>query len=126
MITGSFFFNIQSCEYYTTPKGEHKKTRILRKWYITFYRKQRELLHIRRCIHLVDKVSPTFRKQKNGINNATVTQWRTGTHLFPVKVWADIATRLDLYLGLLYDTPMNTVWVENHKTTIKSQMKPNH
>ena len=38
------------------------------------------------------------------------------------EVWADIVTRLDSYPGSSEDTPVNTVWVENHKTTITSQM----
>ena len=67
-------------------------------------------------------MSSTFRTQKNGVKNVTVTQWRTGKHLCPVRIWADIITRLDSYPGTLYDTPVNTVWVENHKTTITSQM----
>ena len=86
------------------------------------YRKQRKLLHGIDCIHLVYKVSPTFRTQKNGVKNATVTHWRMGKHLFRVQVWADIFTRLDFYPGLSDNTPVNTVWLENHKTAITSQM----
>ena len=65
---------------------------------------------------------PASRMQKNGVKNATVTQWRTGKHICPVQVWADIVTRLDSYPVLSDDTPVNTVWLENHKTTIMSQM----
>ena len=68
---------------------------ILRKGNIKLYRKRRKLLYIIRRLHLAEKMSPTFRMQKNGVKNATVTQWRTGKHLFPVQFWVDIATRLD-------------------------------
>ena len=84
---------------------------ILRKGNIKLYRKRRKLLYIIRRLHLAEKMSPTFRMQKNGVKNATVTQWQTGKHLFPVQVWADIVTRLNLYPGSSDNTPMNTVWV---------------
>ena len=61
--------------------------------------------------------------QKNGVKNATVTQWRMGKHLCPMQVWADIVTILNLYPGKSDNNPVNTVWVENHKTTITPQMK---
>ena len=86
---------MQSCEYSTTPKWENKKTHILWKGDIRFYRKRRDLPHISGCLHLADKVSLKLRTQKNGAKNAIVTQWRTGKHLFPVQFWVDIATRLD-------------------------------
>ena len=56
------------------------------------------------------------------LKNSTVTQWDMGKHLFPVQVWEDIITRLDLYPGSSYDTPVKPVWVENPKKTITSQM----
>ena len=85
--------------------------------------KKRKLIHRSDCKHLKEMISTKFRTQKSGIKNATVTQWRTGKHLCLVQVWADIVTRLESYLGPSDDTPVNTVWVENHKTTITSQMK---
>ena len=84
--------------------------------------KRSELPHSSRCTHLEDKFSPTFRTQNNGFKNARVTQWRTWKHLFPVQLWADIVTILDLYPGSLDNTPVNTVWMEKHKTTITSQI----
>ena len=84
--------------------------------------KRSELPHSSRCTHLEDKFFPTFRTQNNGFKNARVTQWRTWKHLFPVQLWADIVTILDLYPGSLDDTPVNTVWMEKHKTTITSQI----
>ena len=99
LITGAFFWGKRPCEYSTTPKGDHKRTHILRKRETKFYRKRRKIPHIRGCIQLADKVFPTLWTQKNGVKNATVTQWRTGKHLCPVQVWADIVTRLDSYPG---------------------------
>ena len=82
------FFGMHSCEYSTTPKGEDKRTHILQKGDIRFYRKRRELSHDSGILHLADKVSPTFCTQKNGVKNAAVTQWRTTTTLCPVHIWA--------------------------------------
>ena len=67
-------------------------------------------------------MSPPFMTQKNGVKNATVTQWRTGKYFFPVQVWVDIVIRLGSYPGSSDNKPVNTVWVEKHKRTITSQM----
>ena len=72
LIPGAFFFGMRSCEYSTTPKRDNKRTRILQKRDIRFYRKRRELSHDSGIFHLSDKVSPTFRTNKNGFKNATV------------------------------------------------------
>ena len=85
--------------------------------------KRRELLHISGCIHLADKVSPKFITQKNGFKHGTVTKWRTRKHLCLVQVLADIIKRLESYPGTSYDTPVNTVWVDDHITTITPQTK---
>ena len=95
LIAGVFFFGIQSCEYSTTPKGENKCTHILQKEDIHFYIKLRELTHDSGILHLDDKVSPIFRTQRNGVKNATLTQWHTNTNLFPVLIWAETIIRLD-------------------------------
>ena len=81
LIAGTLFFNMWSCVYLTTPKGEEKKGVVLWNVNIRFYRKIFKLIHNSGQIHLVDKISPTFRTQKNGIKNATVTQWWTGKQL---------------------------------------------
>ena len=86
---------MQSCEYSTTTKGEDKRTRILKKGDIHFYRKRRELSHDSGTLHLADKVSLKFRTQKNGVKNATVTQWRTAKTLCLVRIWAEIIILLD-------------------------------
>ena len=116
---------MHSFEYSTTIKGEDKCTRILQKEDIHFYRKYRELSHDSGILHLADKVSPTFLTQKNGVKNATGTQWRTTTTLCPVHIWAEIIIRLDSYSGTTSDKTVNTVWVERHKTTITPQMATN-
>ena len=88
LIAGEFFFGMRSCEYSTTPKGEDKFTRIFQKGDICCYRKRKELSHNSRTPQLADKVSPEFCTQKNGVKNATVTQWRTTKTLCPVRIWA--------------------------------------
>ena len=37
----------------------------------------------------------------------------TGKSLFPVKIWDGIITGMDLYLGTIYKTKVNTVKVDN-------------
>ena len=83
--------------------------RILQKGDISFYRKGRDLSYDSGTLHLADKVSLKFRTPKNGVKNATVTQWRTATTLYPVRIWAEIIIRLDSYSGKKRDTPVNTV-----------------
>ena len=58
-----------------------------------------ELSHNSEILHLADKVSQTFRIQKNGVKNATVTQCRTLTTLLPMHIWEEIIVRLDSYSG---------------------------
>ena len=119
ILLSSFSDAVQRNQFGTTRKH------ILQKGDIHFYRKRRELSHNSGILHLADKVSPIFRTQKNGVKNSTVTQWRTTTTLCPVYIWAEIIIRMDSYSGTTRDTPVNTVWVERHKTTINSQMTTN-
>ena len=72
---------------YNSLKGVQTHTHPSERGY-TFYRKRRELSHDSGILHLANKVSMIFRTQENGINNATVTQWRTSTTLCPVCIWA--------------------------------------
>ena len=81
LIAGAFFFGMRSCEYSTTNKGEDKRTRILQKGGIRFYRKCRELSHDSGILHLADKASLKFRTQKNGFKKSAVTQWQTSKTL---------------------------------------------
>ena len=86
LIAGAFFFGMQSCKYSTTPKGDVKRTCILQKGCIQFYRKLRDLSQDSGILHLENKVSPKFRTKKNGAKSATVTQWKTITNLCPVRI----------------------------------------
>ena len=115
----SFSASVQRNQFGTTRK------RIRQKGGIRFYRKRGEISHDSGILHLAYKVSPIFRTQKNGVKNATVTQWRTTTTLCPVHIWAEIIIRLDSYSRTTSDTPVNTVWVERHKTTATSKMTTN-
>ena len=111
LVVGAFFFGMRSCEYSTIPKREDKRTRILQKGDIRFYRKCRKLFCNSGTLRLANKVFLKFRKQKNGVKNATGTQWWTATTLCPVHIWAEIIIRLDSCSGTTCDTPVNTVWV---------------
>ena len=90
---------------------------------ICFYRKCRKISYNSGILHLFNKVSPELRTQKNGVKNATVTQWRTNTTLCPVCIWVEIIIWLDSYPGRTCDTPVNTVSVEHQKTEMTSHMK---
>ena len=95
LITGAFFFGMRYCKYSTTPKVEDKRTRILQKGDIRFFRKRCELSHVIEILSMTNKVSPTFYTQKN----ATVTQWRTTKTLCLVRIWEKIIIRLYSYPG---------------------------
>ena len=68
ILLSSFAASVRQNQLGTTSKC------ILQKGDISFYRKHRELSHGIGILHLADKVSPTFRTQKNGVKNTTVTQ----------------------------------------------------
>ena len=118
LIAGAFVFGVCSCEYSTTPKGEEKQTHILKKGNIRFYRKRCKLTHNIGCIHLEDNVYPTLSAHENEKKNAVVTKWRTGKLIYLVHIWDNITTIMNVYPRTSGDTPLNTVWLENHKTTI--------
>ena len=122
LISIDFFFGIIPCKYSTTLKGYYKWTRILWKGGINFYRKQWDLKNSSGQIQLAQKVSLTFRTHKMGVKNATVTQWRTCKHLCPVRIWTNIIPILKSYPGTSDKSPIDTLWVENFRTSTTSQM----
>ena len=69
-------------------------------------------MHSNVRIHMEDKVYLMLWEQKIGIKNLTVTQWQTGKHLLPERIWSDIITILDSYPGTSYKSPINTVWAK--------------
>ena len=74
LIAGEFLSGMRSCEYSNIPKGEDKRTQILQKENIQFYRKRRELPHESGILHLSNKVFPAFLTEKIDFKNTTVTQ----------------------------------------------------
>ena len=90
LISGAIFLGMRSCKYLSNPKGEAKQTRILRKGDIRFYIKRCKLAHNSGCIYIEGKFSPTFGAYKNGVKNATLSQWRTVEFLCPLQIWAGI------------------------------------
>ena len=81
--------------------------------------------HSSSSIHLEEKLYQTFTTHKNGVINVTETQCWTGKHLCLVQFWANIITMLESYPVTSYNTPVNTVWLKNHRTTIITQMTEN-
>ena len=82
ILVSSFAASVQQNQFGTTRK------RILQKGDICFNRKLREISHDSGILHLADKVSLKFHTQKNGVKNATVTQWQKTTTLCLVYIWA--------------------------------------
>ena len=72
---------MRTYEYLTTHKGEEKRTCILQKEEIQFYRKRDSGI-----LHQADKVCLEFSTQKNRVKNATVTQWQTDKTLCLVRI----------------------------------------
>ena len=120
LIAGAFFLACDHASIPQPPKGGISEHASCGRGGIKFYRKRRKIPHSSGHLHLADKVSLLFRTQKNGVKNSTVNQWRTWKHLCIVQLWVYIVTRMDLYPGSSDDTPVNTVWVENHRTTLTS------
>ena len=86
LIAGAFLFGVRSFKYTTTTKRENKVTYIMQKGDTKFFIKQRKLTHSRSHINSSEKVFLTIWTQKNGVRNATATQWQTCKHLSLVQI----------------------------------------
>ena len=109
LIVGAFFFAMRSCEYSkTTSPTESKRTKIVSIGDIRFFRKSKLVHHNDHTLIDADIVSITFRSQKNGEKNQTISIHKTNDlELCPVKIWASIVTRIRSYKIASDSSPVN-------------------
>jgi hypothetical protein len=99
LIIGAFFFAMRSCEFSkTTSPTESKKTKIITISDIRFFKNSELIPHNHASLRDSDIVSITFRSQKNGDKNQTISMHRSkDSDICPVKIWASIVQRIRSY-----------------------------
>ena len=103
----AFFFAMRSCEYLQV-QGE-RKTELLRGHDIRFYHNKANITTITANLHLADFICITFREQKNGVKNETITMSRTNDPILcPVLQAAAIIRRIRALPGSSSVTTINT------------------
>jgi hypothetical protein len=109
LIIGAFFFAMRSCEYSkTTSPKESKRTKILTLGDIRFFRNSKVINHYDKELPHADIVSITFRSQKNGDKNQTISMHRSSdSSICPIIVWASIVQRIRSYSHSSDSTPVN-------------------
>ena len=118
LIVGAFFFTMRSCEYIKTRKSGKNRKRIVEN--VQFY-KGRIKLNRSANIHSASHVSIIFIFQKNKNKYQTVSHKRSGKKLCPVKVWADIVTRILSYEDTNELTPINIALINGKLVEIKDK-----
>jgi len=109
LIVGAFFFAMRSCEYSkTTSPTESKRTKIVSIGDVRFFRHSQLIQHKDDTLQDVDIVSITFRSQKNGEKNQTISMHKSNDpDLCPVKIWASIIKRIRSYKSASDSSPVN-------------------
>ena len=103
----AFFFAMRSCEYLQV-KGD-RKTELLCIHDLRFFQHNVDITAQSDNIHLADFLCITFREQKNGIKQETITMSRTtDAILCPVVQGATIIRRILSLPGTNCTTPINT------------------
>jgi hypothetical protein len=99
LIIGSFFFAVRSCKYSkTTSPAETKRTKTLTISDIRFFKNSELVPHESTNLQNADIIPITFRSQKNGEKNQTISMHKSqDPALCPVKVWASIVQRIRSY-----------------------------
>ena len=116
MIILAFFFAMRSCEYLTIH------TKLLRIQDIRFFQERKDITQNRATNHLADIICITFRDQKNGEKDETITLSRTTDPIMcPVRQGACIVNRILAIPGQTADSTINTYQSGNHKYTLKSE-----
>ena len=112
LFIGAFFFAMRSCEY-VTVYGK-RKTKLLSVKNIRFFIGKRLVNHSDKNLHLASSVSITFKEQKRGTKNDTITHHRTNDPLLcPVKIWSSIIKRILSYPSSDENSTVNTFKLEN-------------
>jgi hypothetical protein len=109
LIIGGFFFAMRSCEFSkTTGPKEVKRTKILTIGDIRFFKNSTKLNHDDTKLNESDIISITFRSQKNGEKNQTISMHRSNdSSICPVIIWASIVKRIRSYKHSTESTPVN-------------------
>jgi hypothetical protein len=109
LIIGAFFFAMRSCEYSkTTSPLESKRTKILTIGDIRFFKDSEIISHNDIGLLEADIVSITFKSQKNGEKNKTISMHRSNdSSTCPVLVWTSIVRRIRSYNQSSDSTPVN-------------------
>jgi hypothetical protein len=109
LIIGAFFFAMRSCEYSkTTSPKESRRTKILTLGDIRFFNNSKIVSHNDRKLLEAEIVSITFRSQKNGEKNQTISMHKSSdSSVCPVIVWASIVQRIRSHSHSSDNTPVN-------------------
>jgi hypothetical protein len=103
----AFFFAMRSCEYLQVH-GD-RKTELLRIHDIRFFRNKADITSSTTDLRLADFICITFRQQKNGVKNETITMSRTNDPILcPVLQAAHIVLKILALPGASSITPINT------------------
>ena len=108
LISGALFFACRSCEYTDAglAEDEKRKTKVLRLKDLRFIKNNRT---INSNYETADSVAITFRFQKNGEKNYTITQHKTGTEFCPVRAWGGLKKRILSYPGTSENSKVSLV-----------------
>ena len=113
---------MRSCEYSKVPSGDKRKTKVLRIRDIRFFDKNTLIPHDSPNLSSADKVSITFRFQKNDSINETVTLPASGDiEMCPVKMWAKSIKRILAYEGTDENSTVNTFFEKGKLTQITNK-----
>ena len=120
LTVGALFFGMRSCEY--SKVTSKRKTQIIQIKHVRFFNNRRE---IKKSAHMdyniVNSVTITFVKQKNGDKEAARTMHSTNNDLCPVKAWVEIVSRILNYPNTNESTPVNYVSLHGKPTYIDSK-----
>ena len=123
LTNGALYFAMRSCEYSTTSE-KNPRTKRLRVRNIQFYNSRGHRIKKKKKFHRAHRVTITFENQKNGEKMETITrtQGRKNSQFKPVKIWADIVTRILSYEDTGPDTFVNVVCVDGKLREITASM----
>jgi hypothetical protein len=123
LIIGAFFFAYRSCEYLEVSHPESKRTKQLTLGNLAFYKGNIEIPHSSPLeLQTTDRISITFKTQKNGRKFDTFTQWQTRhASLCPIIQWAALMQRILGYPGTTKDTKVSTVMIGTRISNITSK-----
>lgn len=114
------FFAMRSCEYLFFRRGDRKTLEVIVGDVIFRDEKYNVIPHSNNptTLRKASTVSLLFRTQKNGIRNATVTQWRSGHPSFcPVLLLADQVAHIRSFCSS-NDIPISFLRLHGQKTVL--------